>query len=393
MASDKKIRRFFGFSLRQLLLLFALWAVLLGLVTPWIRQTLLGWEFQEDSERRLALAADLNEAVRTNDVALARQALAAEADPNRDPWEELLQTCIVNGRVEMMELLLASGMDAERPIQGYPPVVFTAGCKNQPPGIRCQMIRILVAAGADPRRQFEDPAGGPPRRALNAMDIAFGWSDARTGELLREYGLPYGPREMVGFDRLDELKRAVEQSPGIVKEDFRGRWTYGGERTTLLAIAVHRGYREIAEFLIASGAPLDTVLPDGSTLLHLAAHSGDVETIRLLLARRPDVNAVNGNSDTPLTVSIGSDKPQAVAALLEAGANVNHRGWLGRTPLHRAVLGNHIKIVQMLLAAGADGALPDQEGKTPLDLVRTRTTVITPLLEQAVASQRAPMDD
>jgi ankyrin repeat protein len=390
-ASHEKKRRFFAFTLRQLLLLCALSCVLLGIVTPRIRRTLRGWELQQDIDQRetvrVAIAADLNTAVRTNNVALARHALEAGADPNLDPRENLLCSCIVNGRDEIMELLLKFGADADLPICGSPPLFVAARC-NQPPEVRCKMIRLLVAAGVDPRRQSGHPSS-------NAMDIAFSVSDGRTGDLLREYGLPYGSREMVGFNRLDELKQAVEQNPGIIEERFQPSWAPPGEVTTLLAIAVDRGYREISLFLIESGAPLDTVAYHGFTLLHLAARGGDPEIIRVLAARGLDVNAINRNSDTPLSSIAWSDKPQAIAALLEAGSNINHHGFDGRTPLHWAALGN-LEIVRMLLAAGADAALPDKEGTTPLDLARTRnpqSPEIAKVLEQAAASERAPLDD
>ncbi|HEV3339640.1 MAG TPA: ankyrin repeat domain-containing protein [Pirellulales bacterium] len=340
-------------------------AVLLGLVTPHIRRTLRGWEFQEDFDRRVAIAEELNEAVRANDVALARRAIGAGANPNLDPRENLLNLCIVHGRVEMMELLLASGMAAEAGSLSYGNSPLYIAARSSPPDVRCQTIRILVAAGADPRRQD----GHPP---FTYMDIAFASSDAQTADLLREYGLPYGPREMAGLNRLNDLKRAVEQSPEIVKERFRTRWAPAGQDPTLLAIAIERGHREMSRFLIESGAPLDTVAYHGSTLLHLAAHGGDPELIRLLVAHGLDVNAVDGNSNTPLAAIAWSDKTQAVAALLEAGSSANHRGWLGGTPLHSAGSGGQIKIVRMLLAARADPALVDEQGKTPLDLARTR---------------------
>ena len=389
-----KMRRFFAFSLRQLLLICAMLAVLLGLVTPHIRRMLRGWEFQENFDRRAAIAKELKEAVEANDVALARRAIEAGADPNLDPLANLLHTCALHGRVEMLELLLASGMDPER--QHALPL-FTAVC-NGPPDVRCRMIRILVAAGANPLRKFDY---GP----VNYMDFAFALSDAQTADLLREYGLPYGPREMAGFNRLDELKRAVSQSPGIVKDRFRtlrpthniaGFWTPPGQGPTLLAIALERGYREMSQFLIDSGAPLDTVVYGGCTVLHLAADGGDPELIRLLVAHGLDVNAVDASSNTPLAAIAWSDKPQAVAALLEAGANVNHRGWLGRTPLHAAVEGGQIKIVRMLLAAGAEATLVDERGKTSLDLARVANTwnpKIVELIEKAVTSELPSIDD
>ncbi|KAI9350101.1 hypothetical protein BDR26DRAFT_891422 [Obelidium mucronatum] len=49
----------------------------------------------------------------------------------------------------------------------------------------------------------------------------------------------------------------------------------------------------------------------------------------------------------------------------------------GSSPLHLAVVGNHLTIVSLLLQAGADLSGCDGSGRTPLDLVRSRTRVLT----------------
>jgi hypothetical protein len=98
------------FTLRQGLLLVALLGVLLGILTPRIRETFENRRIDEDDRRLGAANADLTAAVGANDVARARRALAAGADPNRVVERtEFLHTCIVNGQVEMMELLLDYG--------------------------------------------------------------------------------------------------------------------------------------------------------------------------------------------------------------------------------------------------------------------------------------------
>ncbi len=391
----EKKPRFSEFSLRQFLLLVGVFGVLLSIVTPQIRRTFQGRWDQRAARRRVVAGADLSTAVRLNNVVLARHALEAGADPNLIlTWHparlSALCTCIVNGQIEIMELLLDFGADVERSeripgaIVDGPPLFAATGC-SQPPEVRGQMVRLLVVRGADPRREI---AG------RNAMDVAFHVSDAQTGDLLREKGLPYGPREMAAFNRLDELKRVVNESPQILKDRFRSTWAARpGHGPTLLGIALERGYREMAVFLIESGAPLDTVEYLGYTLLHEAARGGDPQLIRLLVARGLAVNATDDYGDTPLRDISARDKPQAVAALLEAGADVNQQGMNGYSPLHGAVQNDHIEIVRMLLVAGADPTLPDRKGETPLDLAHTRNPEIAQLLEQALPAKRAPVHD
>ena len=393
-ATHQQKPRFLQFSLRQFLLLVAVFGVLLSVIAPRIHRTFQEWRGQEATRRREAAGAELSTAVRTNNIALARHALEAGADPNLiltggpQDFVSALGTCIKNGQIEIMELLLDFGVDVERierlpgeAIVVFGSPLFAAIGSNQPPEVRINMARLLVARGADPRREI---AG------RNAMDVAFHISDAQTGDLLREYGVPYGPREMAAFNRLDELKRVVNENREILKERFRPTWAARpGHGPTLLGIALERGYREMALFLIESGAPLDTVEYLGSTLLHEAARGGDPQLIRLLVARGLAVNASDDYHDTPLRDISGRDKPQAVAALLEAGAHVNRQGMNGYSPLHGAVLGDRIEIVRMLLAAGADPTLPDRKGETPLDVARMRNSEIAELLEQALPAEQA----
>jgi hypothetical protein len=146
------------------------------------------------------------------------------------------------------------------------------------------MIRLLIQRGANPRAEV---------RGCTAMDfVVYGDGDGEVGDLLREHGLPYGPREMAAFNRLDELKRAVGEQPDLVKKRFQTPFFVPpGQGSTLLGIALGKGYREMGKFLIEAGAPLDELEGPGMTPLHTAARGGDPDLIRLLVARGLDVNA------------------------------------------------------------------------------------------------------
>jgi hypothetical protein len=390
-AASLKRQRFWQFTMRQLLLLLAVSGVLLALLAPKLQQRLRAWRRGGDVRKLVTADGQLAGAVRANDLSLARRALEAGANPDfMSPGSRMIFGCIAKGQLEMMKLLLDSGADAEGtesvrfigPGGGGPPLFVALNC-DQPPEVRCQMVRVLVAAGANPHRQ---------EGRTNAMDLAVDRSDGQMGELLREYRLPYGPREMAAFNRLDELRQAVHDDPELVKQRFKSMYALGpNDEPTLLAVALYRGYRAMSLFLIDAGAPLDARQHLGRTLLHEAASGGDPELIRLLVARGLNVNAVDDHfHNPPLECAVGHDKAQAVAALLEAGANVNQRGANGRPPLYTAVLGKHVKIVQMLLAAGADPTIADMSGQTPLDLARAQNPALAKVLEQAI--QQAPKE-
>lgn len=392
-------RRFCQFTMRQMLLLFLLATVLLWLVAPRLRSAFDRWRILEDGRKHEIAEANLRTALRTNDLAVARKSLEAGADPNlipdRRPWGPTapinglssLRTCIANGQVEMMELLLEFGADIERseriagapssPILQGPPLFAAIGC-DQPTEVRSKMVRLLVTRGANPRSLA---AGG-----WSTMDLAFELSDAQMGDVLREHGLPYGPREMAGFNRLDELKAAIEKMPDLLQRRFRD--AYAGAGPTLLGIALRRGYREMSLFLIESGASLNVVEHEGYTMLHEAARGGDPQLIRLLARRGLDVDAVDNYSDTALCDIAWNGKPEAVSALVELGADVNWQGVNGRTPLHHAVQNDRLDIVRLLLAAGANPSLADGKGETPMSLAQNRNPDMVKLLEQAVRAKR-----
>jgi ankyrin repeat protein len=55
-------------------------------------------------------------------------------------------------------------------------------------------------------------------------------------------------------------------------------------------------------------------------------------------------------------------------ALLDGGADVNAAGELGYTALHEAVSQGHLPAVKLLLEFGARTDLPNEDGRTAVDL-------------------------
>jgi ankyrin repeat protein len=309
-------------------------------------------------------------AVRDDDFALATRLLEAGADP---AGEAQLGFCVENGRIEMMELLLNHGAAPNARS------LHAAIACDHSEGVRFAMIRLLIDHGADVHAEM----GG-----CNAMDIAVRHSDGRVGDLLRQYGATYTAREAAAFNRLDEIKQIVGHRPEVLTERFNPvYYAEPGQELTLLGIALERGYRELAMFLLDAGAPLDTLEYYGWTPLHMAVHGGDPELVRLLIARGLDVNARGDAGETPLMQSARQGRAEAAAALIESGADVNVRNGVGSTAMHSAVFYKHDDIVRMLLAAGADPSIADREGRTAIDLARTTNKVVLPILEKALPAE------
>ncbi len=381
--------RFFQFSLRQAFVLLAAVGLLLAIISPALHRAGRERQFQTAVRRAQQAQRDLILAVQENDVKLAYTAIhrGARASQVVGAGPSFLHLSIVEGNITMMELLLDAGADIERydssqrfgrELYGRP--LHVAIACSQPLRVRLAIVRSLVERGADVHSEAN-------RR--NGMDFAVAASDASMGDLLREYGLPYGPREMAAFGRLNELAASVKQNPKLLRQRFRPIYAARpGEGPTLLGLALERGYTDMCEFLIQSGAPLDTTENRGQTPLHLAARSGHPELIRRLAAQGLDVNARDDFGDTPLADIAGGGNSEVIATLIALGADVNTRGMNQLTPLHRAVSNNYEPVIRMLVAAGADPMIPDRTGETPLAAAQRKHLAIGKLLEEAAAGAR-----
>jgi ankyrin repeat protein len=377
---------FYRFTLKQLALLLLVVCILLGFASRYVRPV-----YEERAARvafqKLQLAeSDLQAAIKSNNLALARSAIDRGVRPTLGFLQgrgELLKVCIDTCQPEMLALLLERGADPRQSLPadvvGDGPILFAVASSPQSLEIRRKMLDVLLKHGVDINTVSSNQR--------TVMDIAVYRNEAPLCDLLREYGVPYGPREMVVFNRLAELKEAVADNPKLVHERFAP--IYAGQDPTLLGLALSHGHSEVARFLIDSGAPLDTVEQLGQTLMHMAARGGNPDLVRLLAERGLDVNARDDWNDTPLTDSIHRMNAETVKALIEVGADVNAQGVRGHTAL-RAVLpganSERYEIIRMLIAAGADPTIADDEGVSTLDAAHGYPREVQTLLGKPTAA-------
>jgi len=205
------------------------------------------------------------------------------------------------------------------------------------------------------------------------------------------------------FGRLDDVKYYVEEMKvNINLED--------NMRFTAIHLACRYGKRDVAKYLIEKGAIVD--FPDGSrSPIHLAVEQGKTSVVELLIKKKVNIecrtNAKFGF--TPLHLACDKNKLPEAKLLIEGGADIEAKSTgRGFTPAHVACQNGHVEILEYLISKGCKvnalttwkfsclhlasmegfddvievlikhGAKTDvrnDEGKTPLDVVKNNDTL------------------
>jgi ankyrin repeat protein len=307
-------------------------------------------------------AADLLDAVRTDDLAAARRLIDGGAVASRanSYGATPLGLACRNGSEEMARLLLEAGAKPD-PSAGEPLLVIAARTGD------AACVRLLLEKGADP-----DAAGGGKQPPL-MWAAAEGHADA-VSQLLTA-GADPRTRLDSGFDALFFAVRAghrevVRQllASGLDVNDARTPARPGGKSmlpgTAALMLAVENGHFELGLDLVAAGAdPNDQ--RSGFTPLHA------VTWVRK--AARGD-----GPDGTPTPRGSGSVVSlDFVRRLIDAGADVNARLERGRgqanimnpkgaTPFLFACQTADLPLMKLLLERGADPKLANDDHCSPL---------------------------
>lgn len=338
------------------MLLVAVVGVLIASVAPVFRES---DEERAARESRPLIRAmrELELATRDGDCAAVRRLLAEEipASSFHSRRAALLTQCIARGQEEMLEVLLEAGPDPQRSAAGVggPSYLEIVSQGAQPPVVQRRMFELLLEHGAC-------------ATAPSLMDSLIAADQNELAELASAHGAAFGPREFAAFNRLRELKAELAKSPELLRQ--RMRPYFAGDGPMLLGIALEKGHREMAMYLITAGAPLDSRETQGQTLLHKAVYGGDAELVRELLAKGLDVNAGDDYGDTPLSHAAYRSSVEAVRLLIQAGADLNVQGMLRNTALHHCVRMGRKDLVPILVDAGADWDLRNQRGESPRDL-------------------------
>ena len=239
---------------------------------------------------------------------------------------------ISTGDTKGVRLLLAAGADPRRP---SPAELYGAGQENWPdwPPVHAavqsdcpiELVRLLLEAGADPN------AKGPDGRTPHQLAARRGRADL--ARLIRSFGGVASANAVDLF--LCACLNADRPAARRALDDKRVRLDLLGEDDyAVLFHAAEMGSTPAVELMLDLGFPIEARGDDGGTPLHAAAYNGSAEVARLLLARGANVHARDSSwDDKPLGWAlVGSGEhpkrnPDAdwvatVRALLDAGASL-----------------------------------------------------------------------
>ncbi len=265
-------------------------------------------------------------ATQAGDTELFEQLLIAERSDLKQQEDRptLLMGAVMAKRVAIVKALLEAGADVNATYKQF--FIFDA-LEFAVDNGSTEIVKLLLAAGADPNRHNDSPGLTPIRKACEK-------GDADIVRLLIDAGA------------------AVKFGTG-----FR-----------LLTDAAEKSTPEIVQLLIDAGCNVNT--RDRDTPLTAACRLAQVEIVQTLLANAANPNKSGMHEMMPLTTIFLAPKMVAameqreidlseridriVSHLLAAGAEPNTHEVMGKTPLMLALEQHNFATAKRLLAAGAD---------------------------------------
>jgi ankyrin repeat protein len=236
--------------------------------------------------------------------------------------EQALAAPISTDDVESVRILLEAGADPRRyrDDDGRPasPVIEAIRADHS-----ADLVELLLTYGADPDARDADG------RTAHRLALARGRTDL--AELLRRHGADDDGTDTDLF--LSACLRADRaEAQQLLAHDPRLLDRLGDDERATLVRAAEAGNTAGVALMLDLGFPLDGHGDDGGTPLHAAAYAGSADTARLLLERGADIEARDTTWDSPPLgwAAVGSgEQPQTnpnadwretVRILLDAGA-------------------------------------------------------------------------
>ncbi len=261
-------------------------------------------------------ATPLGGACQRGDVATVTYLLDNGADPNEHAPDEEDPLILAAGRGnrDIVRLLLAKGADPKYCINGF----FTALVASfWHPDV--EVVRMLLAAGAD--ATITGPAaGGVLHAAARAQNLP-----VEIARMLVDAGADVTVKTENG---VTPLLVACDKGSTDVAKFFVSKGAdvkiAGGEfQATCLHAAAANGYGDLAEFLLASGAPVNAKDNAGHTPLYYADRCGNTAIAKAIKAK----GGKGGCKEACAADLLSKRVPEGQALVVHTG----HSGWVIET--------------------------------------------------------------
>ncbi|RNJ56637.1 hypothetical protein D7B24_007001 [Verticillium nonalfalfae] len=358
----------------------------------------------------------LHTIVQLNYLDLAKSLLRRGVNADGGTVHKAIHYAVMEGRTEMVKLLLDSGVGIES-TDALGNTALGWAAKNG----NTDLIRLLLDRGADHaavnvngttalhivsqnghtdcvRLLLEHGANPAAADSIGITPLHFasrhGHPDAvrlllRHGANMRatchNRSIPLANAAYYG--QVDVVKVLIEHNASFEAAD---------NASPPLRVAVSQGHAAVVKLLLDAGAAVDATEMDESpqTPLHTAVIAGRVDIVQMLLEKGADVTRPLAEGPLPLYSAASHGHLEVTRALLDAGADVSAAGGhpvAGWPALFIAVHSDHEAVTRLLLERGADGNFASQDGNSPLQLAvrKSHTSIVKLLLENGADASGA----
>lgn len=292
----------------------------------------------------------IHDGVLDGDIEKVRQCLEKGVDADIQKGQGVTPICLAvsKGNKEIVELLVDYGANINQGLSeedGVNPLL-EAGIKDYPELVdfflsRGAIVGIHFAAlqgNIDAVRNFIQqnvPINSTRNRGMTPLHLAAQGGHREIVNLLLDNGADINFYTPASETPLHCAIRCNHSEIVELLMDSGADTATSGGFGTPLCLAVFKNNQEIVELLVRKGADVNETGKRGFYPLHFAAGDGYVEVARFLLANGAQVNTHdNFNGKTPLHLSVSKNNLEMAELLIRNGADVNSISWFGmRTPL------------------------------------------------------------
>ncbi|KAF3229698.1 hypothetical protein TWF106_000148 [Orbilia oligospora] len=181
----------------------------------------------------------------------------------------------------------------------------------------------------------------------------------------------YGFRNRESIDRVTGLHVAAHCGLTVVTKvilagDGVDLERADNESRTAVLFATTKGYEDIVQVLIESGANPEAKNNSGDAAILLAVGNGHESIVRMLIGIGVNLETRDKRGRTALMVAVGEGYENIAKLLIKSGARLEGKDEDGKTALTAAVEEGYKSIVEILIESGASVEAKGKNGKTAL---------------------------